>query len=853
MAGAAGADRLDAVVVGAGPAGSATAYHLARRGRRVLLVDRRDFPRDKSCGDALTRTAVRLLGEIGVLDELTGAARVGGVRVRMRGRGSRDLWYDGDGPVAYGMVVPRLELDAKLCHRAVRAGATLWSDARATYLLGEPGAVRGVEIERDGRRMAVRAPVVVAADGAGSGLGRQAGLRSAERDRTGFAARGYFADVTGLDPLLEIHLPLFDVTERFLLPSYGWVFPVGGGVVNVGVGLFDPAHRDSVRGLYERFVTELTSSDPRFRRARPVGRMSGAPLRLDFDPARCGVPGLLLVGDAAGLASPFTGEGISLALESGALAATRIDEALRESADDPVDPAPYARALASRHAGYFEAGRQTARRYLLGWRVLESTFDDDRPIFELCRRLAFLPDGARADRLLSPLPAMDPVLGRALRRDLLAVAELLTGCVRDDWPMFVRLVAPDEELAAVGLRPAVLLLLAGYVGGRRDPVAHALAAAVDLGLLAGLALDGAGPPPPGTATGGPPVPNPPGAGYAVLRVPGWPPGPATAPNDRATAPPDGRMTAPPGDRVTAPPGGRVTAPPAGRATAPQGGRVTTGRPGTGDGPSVGRLPSPRGAPPPAGSGLRQSAGPGPTPWGSRFAVLAADYLLARAYELAARGGAAVVAEFAEALTVSCEARAVELGEQRRQGTAGPSTPPWAAATRPGDAGRLGDSRDGDLSARVELLAGRMATIFELPCRLGARLGGASASVVEALAGYGRHLGVSHALTEELRARGGAGPDRVVPTPRVGGAGPGRRPDDQGSGRRPDDQGAGQRAEIARLAEEHGRRAREALARVPDGPARDLLRLIGERSWAGSVEPPARPGMRHDGKRPERGH
>ena len=495
MTGAAGPDRLDAVVVGAGPAGSATAYHLARRGRRVLLVDRRDFPRDKSCGDGLTRAAVRLLAEMGVLDELTGAQRVGGVRVRMRGRGSRDFWYSGDGPPAYGLVVPRLELDAKLCNRAVRAGATLWSEARATYLLGEPGAVRGVEIERDGRRMAVRAPIVVAADGAASGLGRQAGLRSAERDQTGFAARGYFAEVTGLDPLLEIHLPLFDVTERHLLPSYGWVFPVGGGVVNVGVGLFDPAHRDNVRGLYDRFVTELTATDPRFRRARPVGRMSGAPLRFDFDPARCGVPGLLLVGDAAGLVSPFTGEGISFALESGVLAATQIDAALRESGDEPIDPIPYARALAARHAGYFETGRHSVRRYLLAWRVLESTFDDDRPIFALCRRLALHPDGARVDRLLDPLPPGDPGLVRALRRDLLAVAELLTSRVRDDWPMFARLVAADDDLGTVSLRPAVLLLVAGYVGGRRHPVSHALAAAVDLGLLAGLAMDGVGPPP----------------------------------------------------------------------------------------------------------------------------------------------------------------------------------------------------------------------------------------------------------------------------------------------------------------------------------------------------------------------
>jgi menaquinone-9 beta-reductase len=730
--GAAGSLRLDAVVVGAGPAGSATAYHLARRGRRVLLVDRGNFPRDKSCGDGLTPAAVRLLAEMGVLDELTGAARVGGVRIRMRGRGSRDFCYADDGPVAYGMVVPRLELDAKLCNRAVRAGATLWSDARATYLLGEPGAVRGVEIERDGRRMAVRAPIVVAADGASSGLGRQAGLRPADRDQTGFAARGYYADVTDLDPLLEIHLPLFDVTERHLLPSYGWVFPVGGGMVNVGVGLFDPIHRENVRGLYDRFVTELTRTDSRFRRARPVGRMSGAALRLDFDPTRCGVPGLLLVGDAAGLVSPFTGEGISFALESGVLAATEIDAALRGSADEPIDPTPYARALAARQAGYFEAGRYSARRYLLAWRVLESTFDDDRPIFTLCRRLALHPDGARAQRLLDPLPPVDPGLARALRRDLLAVAELLAGCVRDEWPMFVRLVAADGDLASVSLRPAVLLLAAGYVGGRRHPVSHALAAAVDLGLLAGLAMDGAGPPP-----------------------------------DAATA------------------RGRAAAKPAG----------------------IG-LPLPRTGLVAAGPDGRRAAGAGarPVPWGSRFAVLVADYLLARAYELAARGGAAVVTEFAEALTASCEGRVREL-----------------RADPGGGVDRRGEPVAGtDWAARVESLSGRMATTFELPCRLGGRLGGASVPVVNALASYGRHLGVSYALADELRAAtgdsrwGDRGWRAGATATSAGSGGPAGRSDSAAGARL---------AELGRLVDEHGRRAREALARVPEGPARDLLRRL----------------------------
>ncbi|MEV1154405.1 geranylgeranyl reductase family protein [Micromonospora chokoriensis] len=660
-------DDFDAVVVGAGPGGAAAAYRLAVSGRRVLLLDRREFPRDKCCGDGLTRNAVRLLDTMGVLDELAGAQRVGGVRIRMRGRGDRDFPYEDPDGTGYGLVVPRLALDAVLCRRAVRAGAVLWTGARVTRLLGGADGVHGVRVEYGGARFALRAPAVVAADGASSRLAHQAGLRAPDREWTGFAARGYFSGVTDLDDLLEIHLPLADVTDRRVLPSYGWVFPVGDGTANVGVGLFDPAHQQNVRLLYARFVAELAATDHRFRAARPTGPMTGAPLRLDFDPSRCGVPGLLLVGDAAGLVSPFTGEGISFALESGLLAADRIDSALRSSETGPVDPGPYARQLATRQSGYFETGRYSVRRYLLAWRVLDATFDDDRPLFALCRRLALFPDGARAEVLLDPLPQPAPELARDLRRDLIAVGELLAGCVRDDWPMFVRLAGVDDDLSTLSLRPAVLLLVAAAVGGRAHPLRHALAAAVDLGLLAGLAVDSAREEP-------------------------------------------------------------------------------------------------------------RAAGPAPTPWGNRFAVLVADFLLARAYEFAAQGGGPVVAEFAEALTIACEGRAREL-------RADPSS---------------------EVAADGAVLVGRTATAFELPCRLGGRLGGAPVPVVNALASYGREIGAAYALGEHLREL--AGVSRWGPSA------------DPAAVARDDPR----RAVLLGLVAGHTQRAREALRVVPAGPARELL-------------------------------
>ncbi|MEV4755224.1 FAD-dependent oxidoreductase [Micromonospora sp. NPDC049559] len=372
--------RFDAVVVGAGPAGSAAAYHLAHRGRRVLLVDRRAFPRDKCCGDALTPAAVRLLAGMGALDELAGAWRTVGVRLRRAGLPDEEQRFPD--PPGHGLVLTRRELDRRLAARAVRAGAVFWPGIRATYLLGEPGRVRGVEVEGGGRRLAVRVPVVVAADGAASALARQAGLGPPDRRRSGFAVRGYFAGVTGLDELVEVRLPLGEggslgqggpIAERAPtgeggwlgeggslgegglvgerdrggrdapLSWYGWVCPVREGLVNVGVGMVDPPHRQRVRARYERLVAELLDGDERFRRARATGVASGGLLRFDFAPRRCGLPGLLVAGDAAGV-GPTIGVGIGSALESGRLAAERIDAALGRG-EESVDPGPYAAQL----------------------------------------------------------------------------------------------------------------------------------------------------------------------------------------------------------------------------------------------------------------------------------------------------------------------------------------------------------------------------------------------------------------------------------------------------------------------------------------------------------------------------
>jgi menaquinone-9 beta-reductase len=478
--------RLDAdvIVVGAGPGGSSAAFHLARLGRKVLLLDRQAFPRDKSCGDALTRSAVQILAEMGVLPALATARRTHGLRIFMKGRGSRSFEYPRDLDDPYGLVLPRRELDHILCRHAVEAGATLWERTLADRLIHADGAVAGVEVVRDGRRTRLHSRIVIAADGAASRLAQQAGLVGGPVQGFGSAIRGYYDAVEGLTETLQIYAPLDNPASLHLLPSYGWVFPLGGSSANVGVGVFQRTPGVNLRRMFERFLDALRKDDPRFARMKECGEWKGAPLRFDFAPERSGVRGLLLVGDAAGMISPFTGEGIGFALDSGRLAAQAAELSL-SSALDGCERA-YASSLARRYAGYFETGRQSARRYLLVWQVLADTFHNDKPLFSLCRQAALLPEGI-ADSLASTLPDVGALpVPAAVRSDGLAVDEILIDTIRRDWPFLARLAMREGVATGVSLRPALLTLLAASSARRAKFGVLATAAALELGCLAVL-------------------------------------------------------------------------------------------------------------------------------------------------------------------------------------------------------------------------------------------------------------------------------------------------------------------------------------------------------------------------------
>lgn len=308
----------DLLVVGAGPAGSAAATWAARSGREVLLADAATFPRDKPCGDGLTPRAVYELRRLGLGDWLSGRAVNRGLRAAGFGQTLYLPWPGGSLP-AHGGAVPRLELDATIRDVAVAAGAKTVDAVRALDVQLTDGSVSAVAMRRGSDTVTVRCRQLVVADGARSQLGRVLG-RTWHRDTAyGVAARGYVASERSDDPWISSHLELRG-TEDELLSGYGWVFPLGEGEVNIGVGTLATSARPA-----EVNLRQLLTHYARLR--RDDWQLHGdvrAPWSalLPMGGAVSGVagPNWLLVGDAAGCVNPLNGEGIDYGLETGRMA-----------------------------------------------------------------------------------------------------------------------------------------------------------------------------------------------------------------------------------------------------------------------------------------------------------------------------------------------------------------------------------------------------------------------------------------------------------------------------------------------------------------------------------------------------
>ncbi|RZU33268.1 geranylgeranyl reductase family protein [Blastococcus saxobsidens] len=333
MADATAERRADVVVVGAGPAGSSAAWHLARTGLDVALLEKAEFPREKVCGDGLTPRGVKALQDMGVDTAAPGWVRRRGLRVHGGGRVAEVDWPRLDSWPDHGLVRTRSELDALLAAHAQQAGARLVTRTTVTEpLLDDDGRVAGVRAETGDDREPVtwRAPLVVSAEGLSGRLAKSLGLLRRTDRPLGVALRRYVRSRRSDDQYLDIAFDLTaDGPSRDAMPGYGWIFGMGDGTANVGYGLLDTRRGTGAdRKVILRRWLDLFPAEDGLREEDAVTPLRGAglPMALSRGPAYS--RGLLLAGDTAGTVNPCNGEGISYALESGRMAAEAAAEAL---------------------------------------------------------------------------------------------------------------------------------------------------------------------------------------------------------------------------------------------------------------------------------------------------------------------------------------------------------------------------------------------------------------------------------------------------------------------------------------------------------------------------------------------
>ena len=360
--------QADAVVVGAGPAGSSTAHYLAMAGLRVLLLEKSAFPRDKVCGDGLTPRAVAELVRMGV--DTSGWARNTGLRAVGGGRTIELPWPETASLPNFGLACPRAELDAALAAKAQESGAVLRENVTVVgpILHERSGRVIGVKAKSAEREpLAFKAPVVVDAGGVSARLATAVGREKAMNRPMGVAYRTYFRSGRSADSVMESHLELWKGKpgKSDLMPGYGWIFQLAGGIVNVGLGSLSSTAKATgldYRGMFKAWMANAPSGWG-FTEENQVGRLRGAALPMAFNRKPHYADGLLLVGDAGGMVSPFNGEGIAYALQAGRLAADAIAQAHSRPTITAKDRAlaAYPAAMREELGGYYSLGRAFAR------------------------------------------------------------------------------------------------------------------------------------------------------------------------------------------------------------------------------------------------------------------------------------------------------------------------------------------------------------------------------------------------------------------------------------------------------------------------------------------------------------
>jgi geranylgeranyl reductase family protein len=352
---------IDVLIVGGGPAGAAAAYWLAQSGHAVTVLEKKTFPREKTCGDGLTPRAVKQLDDMGLTVGLEKFHRFHGLRATGMGRELELEWPSHPIYPSHGYVVRRRELDQMVAENAVAAGATVLEGHEAVAPIVERGFVRGATvITPSGETTDIPARYIVVADGANSRFGRALGTSRLREWPYGTAIRTYFETPRHADPWIESALDVKDRNGN-PMPGYGWIFPVGDGEVNIGVGLlstfrdFKSVNTSHLLDAYAHQIADKWEIDP----TAPTQRATSGRIPMGGSVGPKQGPTYLVIGDAAGSVNPFNGEGIDYAYETARMAAEVLDEAL--AGNDPTALQRYPKMLDTEYGQYFKVARLFAR------------------------------------------------------------------------------------------------------------------------------------------------------------------------------------------------------------------------------------------------------------------------------------------------------------------------------------------------------------------------------------------------------------------------------------------------------------------------------------------------------------
>ena len=312
----------DAIIVGAGPAGSSAAIYCNKLGLNTLLLDKSIFPRDKICGDALSGKSVKILEELDLLqdlDKLDGAI-VNRIIFGNPNHSECELHLNkslNKRHISHGFVIPRKIFDNYLFKKASDVSNVV-SGFKVEDLIYDKSQVVGVKGKSNkGVQKKYFGNIVLGADGPYSIVSRRTGLYNSDMNYTAVGLRCYYENVEDLTDQIELHY----VNET--IPGYFWIFPAGNKKANIGVGLLKSRAKKKKYNLQQIMKQVINSKNfkHRFKNSNALEKPKGWNLPFGNTKRENHGNGFLLLGDAAGLVDPFTGEGIGNAMESGKIAA----------------------------------------------------------------------------------------------------------------------------------------------------------------------------------------------------------------------------------------------------------------------------------------------------------------------------------------------------------------------------------------------------------------------------------------------------------------------------------------------------------------------------------------------------